>query len=291
VSALVVCRFAHFLAAMLTFGASAYVQLFAPGALALELSRAPRRVALVASLVALATAMLWLALESGALANDSSAALDPAAIAVVLTDTSFGRVWTWRLALVAALVAVVVTLPKDRWAASTMVASGAVLASLGLVGHAAMQSGAEGLLHRANHALHLLAAGAWIGGLVPFAMCLNAYRNEELRTDAVRAMCAFSYWGQFVVAAVVLTGGANILLTSGRFPLPPTTSYRALLLVKIALVVVMISLALFNRHVLAPRSRQGARALAALRATSVAEVVLGCVVVALVSAFALLDPA
>ena len=56
---------------------------------------------------------------------------------------------------------------RDRWA-PTAVASGALLASLGLVGHAAMQTGAEGVLHRGNHAVHLLAAGAWIGGLVPF---------------------------------------------------------------------------------------------------------------------------
>ena len=38
-------------------------------------------------------------------------------------------------------------------------ASAAVLASLGLVGHAAMQTGAEGVLHRANHAVHLLTTG------------------------------------------------------------------------------------------------------------------------------------
>ena len=56
-------------------------------------------------------------------------------------------------------------------------ASGALLASLGLVGHAAMQTGAEGVLHRMNHAVHLLTAGAWLGGLIPFAMCLRAYER------------------------------------------------------------------------------------------------------------------
>ena len=53
--------------------------------------------------------------------------------------------------------------------------SAALLASLGLVGHAAMQTGVEGVRHRANHAVHLLTTGAWIGGLVPFVMCLDAY--------------------------------------------------------------------------------------------------------------------
>ena len=49
--------------------------------------------------------------------------------------------------------------------------------------------------------------------------------------------------------------------------------------------------ALFNRYVLAPRIKPGGPALAALRATSMIDVALGAVAVALVSAFALLDPA
>ena len=117
--------------------------------------------------------------------------------------------------------------PRARWAATSIV-SAALLASLGLVGHAAMQTGAEGVLHRANHAVHLMAAGAWIGGLVPFAMCLRAYERDDLRKDAVRAMAGFSFWGQLIVAAIVLTGVVNIALTSHRPPIPPTTPYRAL---------------------------------------------------------------
>ncbi len=53
----------------------------------------------------------------------------------------------------------------------------------------------------------------------------------------------------------------------------------------------MIFLALFNRFVLAPRLETSANALTTLRATSAAEVGFGCVVIALVSVFALLDPA
>ena len=87
-----------------------------------------------------------------------------------------------------------------------------------------MQSGAEGVLHRANHVVHLVAAGAWIGGLVPFAMCLRAYERDDLRKDAVRAMAGFSFWGQLIVAAILLTGVVNIALTSDRPPLPPVVS-------------------------------------------------------------------
>jgi putative copper resistance protein D len=288
-TALALCRFAHFLAAMLIFGMSAYLWAYAPERLRLALSPFARRLALIAGVVALITAIGWLALEAASMADDWSAAVDPDQIGAVLTDTAFGQMWTFHLVLAAVLVAVV-ALSRAGWAAIS-IASAALLASLGLVGHAAMQTGAEGVLHRANHALHLMAAGAWIGGLVPFAMCLRAYLRDDLRKDAVRAMAGFSFWGQLIVAAIVLTGVVNIALTSRHPPLPPTTPYRALLVAKLVIVAIMIALALFNRFVLAPRLKTSANALATLRASSLAEIALGCVVVALVSVFALLDPA
>ena len=204
-TALALCRFAHFIAAMLTFGMSAYLWAYAPERLTLALSPIVRRLALIASLVALITAIAWLALESASMADDWTAALDPSLIGAVLTDTAFGPAWAAHLVLAATLVAVVVFGPRARWAA-TAIASAALLASLGLVGHAAMQTGGEGVLHRANHALHLLTTGAWVGGLVPFAMCLRAYRRDDLRRESVQAMAGFSFWGQFIVVAIILTG-------------------------------------------------------------------------------------
>ncbi len=59
---------------------------------------------------------------------------------------------------------------------------------------------------------------------------------------------------------------------------------------KIVVVAIMILSAVFNRYVLAPQLKLDAWALPALRATSTAEVALGCVAIALVSVFALFDP-
>ena len=278
------------MAVMLTSGMSAYLWLYAPDRLRLALSPAARRLALIASVVALVTAVVWLQLESATMADDWGAALDISAIGGVLTDTEFGHAWTARLVLAAALVAIVLFAPRGRWTAISL-ASAVLLASLGLAGHAAMQTGAEGLLHRLNHAVHLLAAGAWLGGLITFAMCLGAYDRDDLRRDAVQAMMSFSFWGQLVVAAIILTGIVNIALTSGHPPIPPTTPYSKLLIAKLVIVAIMIALAVFNRFVLAPRLKSSPAALAALRLTSVAEIALGSLVVALVSVFALLDPA
>jgi copper resistance protein D len=290
VIALALCRFAHFMAAMLAFGSSAFLWLYAPTELRRALAPKLRRLALAASLVALATAILWLALEAASMSEDWGAATNPGAIAAVLTDTEFGQTWIAHLAFAAAFVAVAVFAPRDAWGAIAVL-GGLTLASLALVGHAAMQTGVVGALHRANHGLHLLTTGAWLGGLIPFVMCLDAYRRGSLRREAVGAMMRFSFYGHFVVAGIVATGVVNIALTSHRLPLPPTTPYRALLDVKIGVVAIMILLAVVNRYGLVPRIKASAKALAALRRFSLVNVALGTLVVALVSVFALLDPA
>jgi putative copper resistance protein D len=289
VTFLALCRFAHFMATMLAFGVSAYLWLYAPDTLRHALSASVRRLVAASSVIALLTAVVWLALEAASIADDWSAATDPGLVAAVLTDTSFGHAWIARLVLAAALV-VAAFARRDHWP-TIAILSALLLASLALVGHAVMQTGAEGVLHRANHAVHLLTAGAWLGGLIPFVLCLTVYADDALRREALRAMMNFSFFGQFVVAALVLTGIVNIALVSGRAPFPPVTLYRELLDAKIVLVAGMIALALFNRFVVAPRLAKGTMALRVLCAASLLEVGLGTVVVALVSVFALLDPA
>lgn len=225
------------------------------------------------------------------MSEDWTAAFDPSAIAAVLTDTEFGQAWIAHLVLATAFVAAAIFAPRNAWGVIAAL-SGLMLASLALVGHAAMQTGAVGALHRANHAVHLLSTGAWLGGLIPFAMCLDGYCRNNLRRESATGMMRFSFTGHFVVAAVVLTGIVNIALISGHPPLPPTTPYRALLDLKIGVVAIMILLALVNRYRLTPRLKSDSvSALAALRLNSTIEVALGTIAVALVSVFALLDPA
>ena len=97
------------------------------------------------------------------------------------------------LILAAALVAVVVFGPRDRWA-PTAVASAALLASLGLVGHAAMQTGAEGVLHRGNHAVHLLDGGGLDRRPRSFRHVPRRLRANDTRREAVTAMMRFSFY-------------------------------------------------------------------------------------------------
>lgn len=287
-SALVIARFVHVLALMLAFGASAFLALNAPREAREALAPRIGRLVLIAACVALVAALAWFAAETAALVDDAAAAFDPASLAAVGLDTAFGRVWLARLALSAAFV--VAAARGGSWGGRAFLA-GLALASLGLVGHAAMREGVAGAVQRANAALHLLCAGAWLGGLVPFVACLDLYGAQRRRKPAILAMMRYSRAGHAFVAALILTGLANVALVSGRLPWPPDAPWRALLDVKIAIVATMVALALTNRYVLVPRLKRDAGALAALRRASLAEIGLGALVVALVAAFALFDPA
>lgn len=287
-TALALCRFVHFAAAMILFGAVAYVVALAPRDLARALAPTTRWIATAAIPLAALSALLWLALEAASMEGDWSGLADPGAIGAVLTDTAFGAVWLWRLILATALV-VALAFGRGGPTPTLLVGSAALLASLGLVDHAAMQTGAVGALHRANDALHLLTTAAWLGGLPMFALCLDAYRDPRLGADAVTAMRRFSFWGQIDVALVALTGVANVALTSGLGAFAPTP-YRALLAAKLILVAAMTAFALFNRYRLAPRLTPEGPARRTLARNCVAEIILGAAVVALVSLFGLFDP-
>ncbi len=289
-TALILCRFAHFAATMLLFGASAFVWALAPAGLARDLTGAVRRIAAVAVVVAAITALIWLGLEAGSMGEGWSDVLNPDMLAGVLSDTAFGRVWQWRLGLVLVFLVALAAGRHDRWAFIAP-ASALLLASLGLAGHAIMQTGPVGALHRVNDALHLLVAGAWVGGLVPFVLCVNRFGDPALRPAALLATRRYSTWGHFVVAIVVLTGVVNVALTLHVAPVPFTTPYQTLLAAKIVMVVTMIATALFNRYVLVPRLKdETGRAARALKINSIAEIAYAFIVVALVSAFGLLQP-
>jgi len=290
-TALVICRFSHFAATMLLFGASAFLWALVPAGLARELAGPVRRMAAAAIVVAAVSALAWLALEAGLMSESWAAMVDPEVLSAVSFDTAFGCVWLWRLGLALVLLAALALGRRDRFGFIALTAA-LLLASLGLVGHAAMQTGPTGALHRLNHAVHLLAAGAWLGGLAPLALCLRRRDGEaRLRADAAVALRRFSGLGHFAVALVVATGAVNTALTLGAWPTYFSSPYQALLAAKIAIVAAMIGIALFNRYVLTPRiEKQPRAALRALTISSLAEVALGLVALALVSVFAILAP-
>jgi putative copper resistance protein D len=197
---------------------------------------------LAAALVSLTTAGLWLALEAGAMGGAWAQAVDVDTISAVLSETSFGRVERIRLLIGVALVGSVFLPFEGRWRWVMPLAAAAMTGSIGFIGHAADAKGMVGIAVRFNQAAHLLAAGAWLGGLIPLARLLISV--PAMAEHAVRR---FSAMGMAVVSVLVLTGGVNIV----RLVRPQSdflgSMWGRALLVKLGLFAILLLLASLNR--------------------------------------------
>jgi len=224
--------------------------------------------------LALFSATGWLSCEGALMSGNLDDYRNPAALATVLTQTQFGKVWSWRLLLLLTLSVALLARRKRDLAPWLLTLAAIVLtASLAAVGHSAMGSGAGAWLHLANQTLHLLAAGIWIGGLPALFFVMRAGgENARLATVLGR----FSAVG-FAAVLVLLTSGLinSWLLVGSRHALLQT-EYGRVLLVKIVFVGGMVALALFNRLWLMPRldtdGRGGQVRLLLLRSVAVEQI-------------------
>jgi putative copper resistance protein D len=265
----------------------------------------------------LAWASLALALCSGAawlvaIASEMSgkplgAALAQGTAATVLTRTRFGEDWLLRLSLAGLLAVCLITRnlrPAQAggvlgWVA--LVIAALMLATLAWAGHGAATPGAPGDLHLAADILHLLAAGLWLGTLLPLALLLAAARLAgEARWAAVArvATLRFSTLAVSSVAALLASGFVNTWFLAGTVPALVGTQYGRLLLGKIVLFLVMLTIAAVNLLRLTPRLAAAAlsyrdtrwSAVAHLQRNALLEATIGLGVLAIVGALGILPP-
>lgn len=282
----VALRFIHFAALMLLFGNALYSVWFAPSSLQRLMTRRFQRQQKLAALISLMAALLMFGLQSGLMGNGWGDVIRPAVWRSVL-GTQFGGVWLWQMVL-AAVTAAAAWLTPQKGSRLLLLVMGQLVLLAG-VGHAAMNGGAPGALHRLNHALHLLCAATWVGGLLPLLFCMRLAKGRW-QPAAIFTMMRFSRVGHYAVAGVLLTGIINTLFIVG-INVPWHAPYVQLLLFKCALVMMMVAIALANRYFLVPRFRPeaGREQQIFIRMTQ-AEVVLGALVLAAVSLFATWEP-
>jgi putative copper resistance protein D len=289
--ALYTCRFVHFAAAMVIFGAVSFRfyalvgtdARAAPSVLA-AFDAWVGQVTVVAAILALLSALALLLAQSAAMTGSPAAAIDSATVAAVLFETRFGHVWLWHL-LVAIFIVLACLGRSPKRHPVILILSLLLLASLGWIGHAAMDEGPARIAHELNQTVHLLAAGLWLGGLVPLACVVRRARTwgdagTTLTRDAIRH---FSQMGYVAVAFIALTGTINTLLLVGSLGAMFGTPYGRLLALKILLFLAMVVTALINHFRLAPRISRDAASLGALGRTVALEQGLGLAVLAVVS--------
>ena len=301
--ALVVARFFHFLAAMAAFGIGAFRLYAFAGDAAMRdtparatLDAAMARAMAGCAVLALLTALAIVPCVAAGMAGSAAAGFDPATVDTVLFATGFGHAWCWHLGFAIVLLALC-AMPRRRWqeGAATLAAL-LVLASLGWVGHAAMDNGG-GIAHEINQMAHLTAAGLWLGGLAPLGILLGraVRRDGAAYVPLARAALPhFSQIGYVAVALLALTGAVNSIFLVGSFHVLAETPYGRLLSLKIALYLAMVGLALVNRFRQMPRLRDAATTAGALHAlyrSVIGEQALGLAILGVVSLLGTWPPA
>jgi putative copper resistance protein D len=277
IAALSIVRAVHLLALMPILGSEALHFIFARSPAGASASRQPARWPLIAAVVALLTAILWLDLTAATMSGDSASLFDPSVIWAVLTQTFFGEVFVARFVALVALVSTIAVARASK-AGVPLALSALALVAISLTSHAAASGHAEFMtLRTANDALHLLCASFWIGGLVVLLPMAFAKEKTALLVQSLRV---FSRWAMAAVAVLVATGSLNAYLIlfadQGRWSL----TYISLLAAKITLAALMVAIALANRFGLLVGIEKGeTSAKETLALSVVAELALGIVIV------------
>ena len=221
----------------------------------------------------------------------------------VLTRTRFGMDWTARLVLALLLGGGLVARARYRdvvpraWNSVLAILAVSFLGSLAWAGHASGTPGAAGDVHIVADVLHLIAAGTWVGSLLPLALLFAAARRSTdpaVASFVREATSRFSALGVIAVCTVLATGLINACILVGSFPALTTTDYGRLLITKIGLFAAMVCIAAFNRVRLSPRLlsvRDRADAQRLLQRNSLIEAAMAVLILVIVGALGTLPPA
>jgi len=226
----------------------------------------------------------------------------------VLNETQFGIVSQLRLLLSAVLAGLLLSkqrqVPTAAWCRVLIALAGALLlGSLALTGHASAASGAGADVHLLSDVLHVLAAGAWVGGLVPLALFVHQVArtpdNERIALCA-QVLRRFSNLGVASVATLLASGFINTWFLTDHLRGLLGTDYGRLLQIKIGLFLAMLCLAAVNRLRLLrriprdddPSSMHGSvQTLRQLQRSTALEIALGSGVIYIVGMLGMTSPA
>ncbi|WP_408595969.1 copper homeostasis membrane protein CopD [Pseudomonas sp. PLMAX] len=220
---------------------------------------------------------------------------------MMLMETDVGLTWMVRIAsLTVAVLATALNRRAPTLSLWLVTLCGAVaLATLAWTGHGAMDEGRRRYLHLASDIVHLLGAGSWLGALAAFALLLrstNLTGDRQARLLA-RTLTGFESAGTLIVVTLAVTGIVNYLMVVGpAFESLTSSTYGALLSLKVILFAGMLVFAAVNRFHLSPlleRSLQaGAQTVAinALRRSMMLELSVAVIIMGLVAWLGTLSP-
>ena len=224
-----------------------------------------------------------------------------------LSDTEWGRLWLWRVGLLAAVGVALVPVLLFSWGsgedkvdrlrryllAAALAIGGGMLFVHSMGSHGAATAGIETPALFSDY-LHLLAAAFWVGGLVHFALgapLLIGGLDPDDRGAFLSALAPrFSTLAILSVGVLVVTGiysgWAQVTVLAAT-----NTPYGLTLVSKLALIVPLLALGAVNLLWIRPRLAVDDSARRWLKRLVAGEVVLAVVVLAAVAMLASLEPA
>jgi putative copper export protein len=232
------------------------------------------------STLALLIGACWVVLQASVIAGATTIGGTLHALVLVARDTQFGHLVLRRFALL--LLALPLLGGRGWRLAVALLLTGTALAMEGGIGHAGATAGINRATLLALEALHLLAAGAWVGGLLPLFLLVGS-----LPPPVAADVCeSFTPVGLSAVAAIASTALALAWQWIGNVAGLLGTEYGRLALAKLGLFLLLLILACVNRFALTERLRDLARPLTRrwLSMSVAAEATLGMLVI-MVAAF------
>ena len=303
-AALIAARFLHFASVLAVFGLAVFPLYTYPssgGPPPARLTRWLRLRLRLAAVFALLSGISWAYLTVANMTGSLTGAADAGALWSVFGETGFGQGWIARLTLIVTLLVSIRGCKSSGhpdWITAGV--SGVILATLAGVGHTHVSDGAAHVFHITADGAHLLAAGAWLGGLLPLTYVLAMVRRSpspEHRADASVALLRFSGMGYTAVAALVVSGLINTSFLVGSVSALTGSLYGQLLVAKLSLLGGMLALAALNRFWLVP-SLMRAKAdgqpealFGTLRRHVLGEQAIGLIIVFIVSLLGMMQPA
>jgi putative copper resistance protein D len=285
-------RLGHVAAAMLLFGASLFP--FYAGVRSWPHRRA-RVIPLTLASIVLSAVVLSAGFTLVDLTGETASLVSISELRGFFLDTAFGPVWLVRIAFSVAAFAVALgfaippMLDELRYRqqnALLLVLSAGILISLAAAGHArgALAGGPRDFAV-SSEAIHLLAAGAWTGGLPPLLIhLLKAARKKQETNLALPMLERFSFMGQWTVVLLLAGGFSTLAALIAAWNMKVSglqiNGYSATLFVKLALLALMLAIAIINRCILIPRLERGPAVLLLLQRMVFIECILGLLIIA-----------
>ncbi len=260
---LVFARLLHYAATATLAGASIFpLYAYADSEPAL-LAHWRRKTLLWAAVTALIGGLFWFVVSAATISGSLADLADSGVAWSVASDTGFGVVWTARMLLAVVIVGITAASPFSAGGVGrdliTSLLAAALLASLAGTGHAQIEEGWTGALHLSSDVAHLLAAGAWLGGLVPLGFILLRFTTPNRQggsIDVDSILMRFSGMGYIAVATLIGSGLINSWFLVGSVSNLLKTPYGQILIGKLALFAAMLALAAANRFWLVPAMSQ-----------------------------------